>query len=469
VWKTLWITLIGGAVETSSAQGTWSEVLEEVQKKVSDQKFQTWFEPIQLLKFEPDKLVLEVPNPFFGDWFEEHNLPILEDVLREHLGQKPQIHLVVSSLYYEQDQGPIQRPDMPARDSMRASREAVRWHHNLNPRFIYGNFVVGKSNEFAHAAAQAVAKEPGGIYNPLFIYGGTGLGKTHLMQAIGHAALERNPDARVYYAPSEKFMNEMIQAITAGRTVDFRRKYRNLDLLLLDDIHFLSGRESTQEEFFHTFNTLHDAHRQIVITSDRPPRDIAKVEERLISRFNSGLVTDIQAPDLETRVAILRAKGQREGITLPEDVMFLIAERIQSNIRELEGCLVRISALAHLLQAPITTDLAVEVLRVFGQPNADPVDVGRIQLRVAKEFDVTVESLRGKRRTARIAFARQVAMFLAKKLTPMTLVEIGKNFGNRDHTTVLYAVDKIGGMRTSDHELDRRVDRMTRELSGDRH
>ena len=453
-------------METSSAQGTWSEVLEEVQKKVSDQKFQTWFEPIQLLKFEPDKLVIEVPNPFFGDWFEEHNLPILEDVLREHLGQKPQIHLVVSSLYYEQEQGPIQRPDMPARHAMRASREAVRWHHNLNPRFTYANFVVGKSNEFAHAAAQAVAKEPGGIYNPLFIYGGTGLGKTHLMQAIGHATLERNPDARVYYAPSEKFMNEMIQAITAGRTLEFRQKFRNLDILLLDDIQFLSGREATQEEFFHTFNTLHDARKQVVITSDRPPKDIAKVEERLISRFNSGLVTDIKAPDLETRVAILRAKAQREQIVIPEQVVFLIAEKVQQNIRELEGSLVRISALSHLLHAPITNDLALEVLKVYVGQQDREVDVASIQRHVAKAFEVPVESLRGKRRTSSIAFARQVAMYLTKRLTKMTLVEIGKSFGNRDHSTVLYGINKISTVRKGNCHIDKKIQEVEVQLRG---
>lgn len=455
-------------MKSSIESGTWVEVLEEVRKRVTPQKFQTWFEHLQVLTLEPERLVLEVPNPFFGDWFEEHSLPLLLDVLEQHAQIRPKAHFVVSSTYYDQEQPQAATPS-PASPQPARRRGPPRWIHNLHPRFTFDNFVVGKSNEFAHAACRAIAKDPGRPYNPLFIYGDTGLGKTHLMQAIGHALLEQSPDARVYYASSEKFMNEMIQAITAGRTVDFRRKYRNLDMLLLDDIHFLSGRESTQEEFFHTFNTLHDSHRQIVITSDRPPRDIAKVEERLISRFNSGLVTDIQAPDLETRVAILRAKGQREGITLPEDVMFMIAERIQTNIRELEGCLVRISALAHLLQAPITSDLAMEVLRVFGQPGDDPVDVGRIQHRVAKEFDVTIESLRGKRRTAKIAFARQVAMFLTKQLTPMTLVEIGKNFGNRDHTTVIYALDKIGQLRKSDHELDRRVDRIVREIRGKVH
>ena len=465
----MWITRplrLGVSVNTSEAQGTWSEILDEIRKRVSPQKFQTWFEPIQLVSCGSEKLVLQVPNPFFGDWFEEHNLPILQDVLQTRLGSAPRVHFVVSNTYYSQEQTPIERIETPIAASVTASQATARWTHNLYPRFTFDSFVVGKSNEFAHAASRAAAQDPGGVYNPLFIYGGTGLGKTHLMQAIGHMVLDQNPQARIYYAPSERFMNEMIQAITAGRTPDFRRKYRNLDVLLLDDIQFLSGRDATQEEFFHTFNTLHDARHQIIVTSDRPPRDIAKIEERLVSRFNMGLVTDIQAPDLETRVAILRAKAARENITLPEDVMFLIAERIQRNIRELEGCLVRLSALSHLLRAPITVDLALEVLRVYVRPSEGSIDVAQIQQLAAKDFDVSVESLRGKRRTNTIALARQVAIYLTKRLTPLTLVEIGRNFGNRDHSTVLYAIEKIDGLRKNDPSMDQRVERIERQLRG---
>ena len=456
-------------MNTSEAQGTWSEVLEDIRGRISPLKFQTWFEPIEVLSFEAEKIVLEVPNPFFSDWFEEHNLPILREVLRRRLNDDPKVHIVVSNSYYDRT-ATVAKPTIEAPPAPEASRirpSVARWRHNLNPRFTFQSFVVGKSNEFAHAASRAAAQDPGAVYNPLFIYGGTGLGKTHLMQAIGHMVLEKNPDSRIYYAPSEKFMNEMIQAITAGQTLEFRKKYRNLDLLLLDDIQFLSGRDATQEEFFHTFNTLHNGHRQVVVTSDRPPRDIAKIEERLISRFNMGLVTDIQPPDLETRVAILRAKASRENISLPEDVMFLIAERIQRNIRELEGCLVRLSALSHLLRTQITTDLALEVLRVYVRPEEGSIDVTQIQNRVAREFDVTVESLRGKRRTSTIALARQVAIYLTKRLTAMTLVEIGKNYGNRDHSTVLYAIDKIETSRGRDPGMDRRVEHLERELRGE--
>jgi chromosomal replication initiator protein len=465
----VWITRLlrlGVSVNTSEVQGTWCEILDEIRKRVSTQKFQTWFEPIEVVSCGPEKLVLQVPNPFFGDWFEEHNLPILRDVLQTRLGLAPNVHFVVSNTYYNQEQTPIERIETPIAAPAPTPQASSRWTHNLYPRFTFDSFVVGKSNEFAHAASRAAAQDPGGVYNPLFIYGGTGLGKTHLMQAVGHMVLDHNPQARVYYAASERFMNEMIQAITAGRTLDFRRKYRNLDVLLLDDIQFLSGRDATQEEFFHTFNTLHDARRQIIVTSDRPPRDIAKIEERLISRFNMGLVTDIQAPDLETRAAILRAKAARENITLPEDVMFLIAERIQRNIRELEGCLVRLSALSHLLRAPITVDLALEVLRVYVRPSGGSVDVAQIQQLAAKDFDVSVESLRGKRRTNTIALARQVAIYLTKRLTSLTLVEIGRNFGNRDHSTVLYAIEKIDTLRKRDPAMDQRVDRIEHQLRG---
>jgi chromosomal replication initiator protein len=456
----------GALVSTSQAQGTWRDILDEIRKRVSPQKFQTWFDPIQVVTFEADKVVLEVPNPFFADWFEEHNLPILEESLRSRLGEAPKVRFVVSNAYYNQQQLPIERIETPVAATPAALAPPAGWTHNLYPRFTFDSFVVGKSNEFAHAASRAVAQEPGSVYNPLFIYGGTGLGKTHLMQAIGHMVLDGTGQARIYYASSERFMNEMIQAITAGRTLEFRRKYRNLDVLLLDDIQFLSGRDATQEEFFHTFNTLHDARKQIVVTSDRPPREIAKIEERLVSRFNMGLVTDIQPPDLETRVAILRTKAGRENIVFPEDVLFLIAERIQRNIRELEGCLVRLSALSHLLRAPITVDLALEVLRVYVSPTDGLIDVSQIQQRVAREFAVSVESLRGKRRTSAIALARQVGIFLTKQLTSLTLVEIGKGFGNRDHSTVLYAIEKIQRLRLEDAQLDQRVSKLERDLRG---
>ena len=444
----------------------WAKVLDEVRNRVSPQKFQTWFDPIQVLSFEAEQLILEVPNPFFGDWFEEHSLPLLLEVVERVAGTRPKVRFVVSGTYYEQPAPSAPPPPGPA--PALAARPVIppTPTHNLYPRFVFDTFVVGKSNEFAHAASRAVGRDPGGVYNPLFIYGGTGLGKTHLMQAIGHAVVENNPSARAFYASSENFMNELIQSITASRTHEFRRKYRSLDILLLDDIQFLSGRDATQEEFFHTFNTLHDARKQIVVTSDRPPKEIPQIQERLISRFNSGLLIDIQPPDLETRVAILRAKAARERIELPQEVLFLMAERIQRNIRDLEGCLVRLSAMGRLLCQPLTIDMALDVLRAYSDDVAVVVDLGQIQRRVAKEYEVTVESLRGKRRTSRIAFARQVGMYLAKQLTTLTLVEIGRGFGNRDHSTVLYAIDKIGETRRANADVDRRVDGLLRELRG---
>jgi len=455
----------GACVDSTQSVTGWDLILDQIRKQVNPFKFKTWFEPVQMLNFCPEKVVLEVPNPFFADWFKEHDIPIIRDACRSIGCAMPEIHVVINNTYYEnaQDLLPAPRP-APAVAPMLGNGE--RWSHNLYARYVFESFVVGKGNEFAHAAAQAVSKGPGGVYNPLFVYGGTGLGKTHLMQAIGHSVMAQNPNARVFYASSEKFMNNMIQAITAGRTQDFRKKYRQLDLLLLDDIHFLSGRDATQEEFFHTFNALHDAHKQIVVTSDRPPKDIARIEERLVSRFNSGLVTDIQPPDLETRVAILRANAEREAMPVPEDVLFLIAERIQRNIRELEGCFVRLSALSRLAHAPITADLALEVLRVYVKPDETVIGIDQIQRRVARAFDVTVESMRGRRRTSAIAFARQVAMYVAKQMTSLTLVEIGKNFGNRDHSTVLYAIDKIAGARKDEPGLDRRIEEIESDLKG---
>jgi chromosomal replication initiator protein len=334
----------------------------------------------------------------------------------------------------------------------------------LNPRFTFENFVVGGSNRFSFAACEAVSKKPGHVYNPLFIWGGTGLGKTHIMQAIGNALASHRPDACIRYVSTEKFMNEMIQSIQRGTTFDFRRTFRSADLLLIDDIQFLAGKESTQEEFFHTFNTLYDAHKQIVITSDRPPRELRDLEERLVSRFNWGLVSDIQSPDFETRVAILRRKAEVEKLEIADDVMLLLAERITKNVRELEGSLVRLSALASLTGKSIDRGLCAQFLRdlLEDQGNHD-VDIPRVMKSVAKRFSVSVDAIKGKRRTNAIAKPRQVAMFLSKKLTGASLSEIGNHF-ERDHTTVLYACDKIEKLRTSDSDLQRLLDDLIGEL-----
>jgi chromosomal replication initiator protein len=441
----------------------WEVVLSSLRRRMTEQRFATWFRPIEPRRLDPQNLTLEVPNPFFVDWFEEHNLPILRQAVREALGWEPEIGFTVREDYRELFQRSLERPLPGVAVASGAKAPSVTF--NLNPRFSFENFVVGRSNELAHAACQAVAKDPGHVYNPLFIYGGVGLGKTHLMQAVGLAVREANPAARVHYVGAETFMNEMIEAIRAGTTMEFRDHYRSLDLLLIDDIQFLSGRGRTEEEFFHTFNSLYDASKQLVVSCDRPPSDLVSLEERLTSRFQCGLVADIHAPDLETRVAILRQKSLRDGLSISDRVIFLLAEQIRANIRELEGALIRLSALASLTNSPITEELARDALRDYLKniPDAAP-DVATIQKVVAKYFDVSIESLRGKRRTSQVALARQVAMYLAKKGTGLTLVEIGKRFGNRDHSTVIYALNRIAEELLRSESLRQTVARIETEL-----
>ncbi len=415
-----------------------------------------------------DRVVLEVPNPFFVDWFEEHSLPILRSAISSQLNGSPEIRFAVAEGY--QSSFPRLAPTAlvrpPAVVTVPTPAPALV-PSKLKPQFTFDNFVVGRGNEFTSAACRAVAQDPARVYNPLFIYGGVGLGKTHIMQAIGIEVKERNAATKVHYVSSERFMNEMIESIQRGTTLEFRDRYRGLDLLLIDDIQFMSGKESTQEEFFHTFNSLYDANKQVVVTSDRAPKDIPDLEERLISRFNWGLVTDIQPPDLETRVAILHRKAERSNVEIPDPVLFFIAENIRSNIRELEGSLVRLSALASLTGSEITTDLAKEVLGDYiRSQQARTPDVLDIQKEVASYFELPVESLRGKRRTSSVALARQVAMYLTKQLTHLTLVEIGRRFGNRDHSTVLYACTRISERTSADSAFDELVDRIRRNVVG---
>lgn len=442
----------------------WETVLETLKTRMTEQRFVTWFKPLQPLGVDEERLTLQVPNPFFVDWFEEHNLPLLRQAVHDAWGWSPQISFTVREDYKEQFQKSIDKV-LPQAPTAAASSPSVDESTNLNPRFSFENFVVGRSNELAHAACQAVAKDPGFVYNPLFIYGGVGLGKTHLMQAIGLALRQRNPKARVQYVGSETFMNEMIEAIRAGTTMEFRERYRSLDLLLIDDIQFLSGRGRTEEEFFHTFNILYDANKQVVVNCDRPPSDLVTLEERLTSRFQCGLVADIHPPDFETRVAILRQRSSRDGLSVPDRVIFMLAENIRSNIRELEGALIRLSALASLTNSLITEELARDALRGYVRAqSAGPPDIASIQKVVAKHFDVSVESMRGKRRTSQLALARQVAMYVAKQCTGMTLVEIGKRFGNRDHSTVIYALNRVTEELRGNESLRQRLTLVEEDL-----
>jgi len=437
----------------------WAKCLESIRAETEQQSYKTWFEPTRAAELTDDALKVEVPNRFFADWLEEHYLTLIKRALRDAAGRDVEPTFQVSHRRPDEYE-----PVSPRRPQSPQPTPAAPSETQLNPRYTFDSFVVGSSNRFAQAASMAVAEAPGTTYNPLFIYGGVGLGKTHLMQAIGHYVRQQRPGASVYYVSSETFMNELITSIQRGTTLGFRDKYRSRDVLLIDDVQFLAGKESTQEEFFHTFNALYLAHKQIVLTSDRPPKQISTLEERLASRFESGLVTDIQSPDLETRIAILHRKAEMDGISIPNDVIHLIANSVTSNIRELEGSLVRLLAFSSLTGSEITVELAKEVLSEFlGRPRG-PVSVARIQQAVAEAYGVPVEKMKARGRSSQIALARQVAMYFARELTPLSLAQIGEHFGGRDHTTVLHAHRKITEETLKSGQVQRDVENLKRMI-----
>jgi chromosomal replication initiator protein len=460
----------------------WAQVLGNVQERVgSRQAFDTWFKPIVPLELSAEAAVLEVPNPFFVDWIHEHHLTTLQASLAEILGAPPAVRFIArepdrliapapAGAYASGPESLATRSEARPAPGAAAphARPARAWlDSQLNPRLTFESFVVGSSNRFTHAACIAIAANPGQVYNPLFVFGGSGLGKTHLLHAIGHAVRERRPEARVYYVSAERFTNEMIYAIQHGQTLAFRNKHRNVDVLLIDDIQFLAGKESTQEEFFYTFNALRDAHKQVVVTADKPPKDIPMLEERLTSRFNQGLVTDIQHPDIETRIAILRNRIQHDGdgLALPEDVLLLIADRIRGNVRELEGCLVRLMAVASLTHQDASIALAEEVLQHYVNPEPDQMTPDRIVASVSERFGVRSDALLGQRRTRSVAMPRQVAMYLTRQLTDLSLVEIGRMFGGRDHTTVMYACEKVARLMLEDNVFADKVNQLISTLA----
>lgn len=430
-----------------SPDSIWTETLNRLRSEITTQSFETWLEPTKGVEIKDKQLIIDVPSVFFASWLEEHYSDLVVEILKKVTDSG-----VISIMF---------RPsaDFRKRGSRRIPLSASTVkppllknksgdtgvpRPALNQRYVFDEFVVGTSNQFAHAAARAVAEKPAEVYNPLFIFGGTGLGKTHLMQAIGHTCITRHPEMEIIFVSTEQFMNEMIYAISHGSTLNFKSKYRNKDLLLIDDIHFLAGKESTQEEFFHTFNALYEAKKQIVVTSDRAPKEISGLEERLISRFEWGLITDIQQPDLETRVAILRKKAERDNLDLPQQITYFIANRITSNIRELEGALLKILARSSLMGQEITLSMAEDVLGDNSVGNvAFKIGSNEIMESVASFFRVTGAELRGKKRTRQISHPRQVAMYLCRKITNDSLSDIGSRFGGRDHSTVLHACEKI--------------------------
>jgi chromosomal replication initiator protein len=419
----------------------WNAALAALERKYSKPIFEMWLKPIRPVAMSESEIVLSVQSAFARDWVENRLKGDISEVLTELLGATIALRLVVAA---DAPSGPPDEADMPIPSGHRAPLAEDLRHGNLNPRYTFAEFVVGTSNRFAHAASQAVAEAPARAYNPLFLYGGVGLGKTHLMHAIGHQVIAANPSANVVYVSSEKFTNEFIVAVQKNQTLEFRNKYRLVDVLLIDDIQFIEGKEGTQEEFFHTFNALHEAQKQLVISSDRPPKEIQTLESRLRSRFEWGLLTDIQPPDLETREAILRKKAESEKIPVPDDVTSFIAKVIPSNIRELEGALIRVVAYASLTKSPITADLAAEVLKnVVAAAPTRRITIALIKDRVAKAHGLTVKEMDHQRRDQRLAAPRQIAMYLATELTDCSLPQIAREFAKKDHTTVMYARDKV--------------------------
>jgi chromosomal replication initiator protein len=446
---------IEGVQRTSevSADALWGEISSRLRDALNDATYTTWFAEAGPGALDDSAFVLLVPNEFTRDWIEGHFRGLLEAIVRDAVGGDGAVRIVVREL-----PATAREPHAPARP--------VRSLEGLNPKYTFDSFVIGSSNRFAHAAALAVAEAPAQAYNPLFIYGGTGLGKTHLLQAVAAYVTEHTGDLSARYVTSETFMNDFINSLRDKRIEGFKQRYRHYDVLLIDDIQFFEHKERIQEEFFHTFNSLYEARRQIVISSDRPPRAIATLESRLRSRFEWGLITDIQPPDLETRIAILRKKVKMDAIHVPDtQVLTFIASRISTNIRELEGALTRVVAFSSLTGRPMTVELAQEVLKdVFPQGEMPEISVEQIQQTVVERFGMTMQELTGDRRSQSIVYPRQVAMYLCRELTDSSLPKIGKKFGGRDHTTVIHATSKIAKLIQEDRNVYNLVQELTARI-----
>ena len=445
-----------------TADDLWNGVADRLKEALNDTTYRTWFDQVEGGEVSGEAVVLSVPNDFTRDWIEAHFLGLVQAAVREFTGDERPIRLMVRP---EHEAAEGEAPAQPAGTPVVAPPVRTTYE-GLNAKYTFDSFVIGSSNRFAHAAALAVAEAPAQAYNPLFIYGGTGLGKTHLLQAVGQYVAEHSSALTVRYTTSETFMNDFINSLRDKRIEGFKQRYRSYDLLMIDDIQFLEGKERIQEEFFHTFNSLYEAGRQIVISSDRPPREIGTLEERLRSRFEWGLLTDIQPPDLETRIAILRKRVKTDRIHVPDpQVLTFIAGRVSTNIRELEGALTRVVAFSSLTGRLMTVDLAQDVLRdVFPQGEPAEVSIERIQETVIERFGLSLDELCGERRSQNIVYPRQVAMYLSRELTDSSLPKIGRQFGGRDHTTVIHATSKIARLIREDRSVYNLVQELTARI-----
>jgi len=458
-----------------TAREAWKRILETAPEEIAEHAIRTWLEPTEAIAIDDGRLIVGAPDQFAVEWNETKHAAILSKLAEPVLGQGAEVVFRVNDSQRQRPQmdffvtSPVPATPSAAVGGPKGGAKP------LNERYSFDTFVIGKSNELAAAAAHAVGEAPGKIYNPLFIYGATGLGKTHLMQAIAHSVCQRDPGTRVLYVGAEQFINEVIESIHNRTMPEFRRRYRNdVDLFLVDDVHFLEGKEATQEEFFHTFNALYESSKQIVLTSDRPPKEIPGLEARLVSRFEWGMVADVGQPDLEHRIAILKKKQEQDHLelTIPDDVIRFIAEHVRSNVRELEGCIIKLLLFASLKHREITIELAREALsdkiQAAGgeptEPRRSLPSIGRVQEIVARRWGVTPEGLRSKARIKALTVPRQIAMYLARDLLNMQLVEIGNAFGGRDHSTVIHSVDKVQRQLAQDNALRERVDLARREL-----
>jgi len=430
----------------------WDQILSRVETKVNRHSFYTWFKPTAFVADGGSSITVRVPNPLFKDWLTKHYSVVLAEALAE-------VRRSGASLVFVDEGAALppslpEEPPPPAGEPGPPAATSTPTSSGLNPRYTFDAFIVGPSNQFAHAACRAVAEAPSRSYNPLFIYGGVGLGKTHLMHAVGQYVLQHDPTLKLTYISSERFMNEMINALRYDRILDFRERYRSVDVLLVDDIQFVSGKEGTQTEFFHTFNALYDAQKQIVLSSDHPPHEIPALEERLRSRFEWGLIADIQPPDIETRVAILKRKADAEAVPLPDGVAMYIAGRIKSNIRELEGSLIRLIAYASLTGREITLDLTQEVLKHVIEQDDKAVTIETIQRFVSDYYQLKIGDLKSRNNSKSVAMPRQIAMYLCKALTHASLPEIGRSFGGKHHSTVIHSLKKVEALRKQDGDFN---------------
>ena len=445
----------------------WDDTLSHLELNLSPQHFSTWIKPLKLVKIEQDMVYLEVPNRFVLDWVKENYSKLIQKKLSDLSAVSYRLHFDVSNQATEKLPRTTPVVDKPV--AVVAKKSIVNNTHtsdlNLNRKYTFEEFVSGSSNQFAYAAAMAVASNPATTYNPLFIYGGVGLGKTHLVNAIGNAILKKSPQMRICYYTSEKFMNELINSLRYNRMDEFRNKFRSMDVLLIDDIQFIAGKERTQEEFFHTFNALYESHKQIIVTSDKFPKDIPGLEERLRSRFEWGLIADIQAPDVETKLAILKMKAEQNSINLPEDVSLFLANSICNNVRELEGYLIRIGAYASLTSVPVSLEMARDVLKDILIERNRELSVEEILKKVSLHFNIKVSDIKSAKRLKAVVLPRQIAMYISRQLTSSSYPEIGDRFGGKDHSTIIHAIRKIEKLMEEDFQLKSTIENLKKELT----